>query len=256
MLSTVTYMFSPQGVIQVGRRDATTGAVTKYSDLGDAPTLSISLKTEVEEVNESTSGQRLPLHRQETGKSAEVSLTLRSFDRRTLSLLVRGSAEDVAADSVTGEVMPSGLVAGDIVKLAYPFVTNVVVKDSAGTPVTVNAADYTVDAGGGMIRIVDPTGYTQPFKVDYDYAANETVALFTEGQVGYSLVFSGVNTARANEPIQAELYNFVPDPADNIDLITEKSGTFTLKGSLLIDSTKDADDPLLGQFGRIIRKAA
>lgn len=257
MLSTVTQLFSPQGVIQVGERNATTGVVTKYMDLGDGPALAVEMSTELEEVKESTTGERLPLARLEKGKSAAVTLSLRSFDRKTLDLLMRSTVEDVAGASVTAEAFSTGMAAGDIIKLAHPFVSNVVVKDSAGTPATlVVGTDYQVDAGGGLIRIVDPTGYTQPFKVDYDYAAAENSAMFVSAKKSYELVFSGVNTARANEPLRVELYKVEFDPASNMPFVTNEVGLFELKGSLLIDDTKDASDATFGQFGRVIRKAA
>jgi hypothetical protein len=254
MLSTVTHLFSPQGVIQIGKRNATTGVVGTFMDLGDAPKLSVSLKTEVEEINESTSGNRLPMARLEKSKSAEISMDLRSFDKKTLSLLLRSVTAAVSGSSVVAEVMATGLVAGDIVRLAHPFVSSVVVKDSTGSPITLDVSDYTVDADGGLIRIVDPSGYVQPFKVDYTYAAQEVSAMFTGAQDGYTLIFSGVNTAVSNAPVFVELYNVVFDPADNIDFIADSANPFTLKGSLLIDSFKSAADTTLGQFGRVIRK--
>lgn len=254
-LSSKTILFSPQGLIMVGKRDETTGAVHKYIDLGNAPKLSVSLSTETEEIKESMTGQRLPMARMEKSKGATVEIELHNFDKRTLELLVRASPQTVNSGTVTGETLPEGLVAGDVAMLSNPFVSGVVIKDSALTPATVAPEDYVVDAGGGMIRIVDPTGYVQPFKVDYTHAKQEVVALFTQGRAGYSLVFSGVNTARSNEPLRVELYNIEFDPVENLDLIAEEANKFSLKGSLLIDPTKDGDDPELGQFGRIIRKA-
>jgi hypothetical protein len=255
-LTTVTHVFSPQGLILVGARNPTTGAVTTYTDLGNAPKLSIALKTDTEILKESTSGQRLDMQRLEKGKSAEVTMELHNFDKRTLAMLLRSSAEAVASGTVATETMPTGLVAGSIVKLAYPFASNIILTDSAGTPATVDAADYQVDAEGGMIRMLDVTGYTQPFKAAYDFAGNETMALFSQGKSGYELVFTGVNTAMGNEPMRVELYNVEFDPSENLDLITESANVFSLKGSMLIDPSKDAADPLLGQFGRVIRKSA
>lgn len=256
MLSTVTQLFSPQGVIQVGERNATTGVVTKYMDLGNAPELSVSLSTETEEVKESTTGERLPLARLDKAKSAEISVSLHSFDAKTLAILMRSTVEDVASGTVSSETLPSALVADDIVKLAHPFVSSVVVTDSAGSTATVSTSDYQVDAEGGLIRLVDVSGYTQPFKVAYSYAAAENAAMFTGAKKSYELVFSGVNTARSNEPLRVELYKVEFDPAANLPFITNEVGVFELKGSLLIDDTKDASDDTFGQFGRVIRKAA
>lgn len=255
-LNSATLLFSPQGLIMVGKRDETTGVAEKLMDLGNAPKLTVSLSTETEEIKDSTTGQRLPLARLEKSKSATIEIDLHSFDKRTLKLLLRAAPQVINSGTKTGETLPSGLVAGDIVKLEHPFVSSVVVKDSAATPVTVEASKYTVDTGGGVIRILDATGFTQPFKADYAFDKAEVTAMFTQGKENYYLMFSGVNTARANEPVVCELYNIEFDPVENIDLIVEEASKFTLKGSLLIDQTKDGSDPELGQFGRIIRKSA
>jgi hypothetical protein len=170
-------------------------------------------------------------------------------------MLLRAATNTVATGTIAAEVLPAALVTGSIVKLVQPFVSSVVLTDSASTPATVDAADYQLDADGGMIRLLDVTGYTQPLKAAYSYAANETMALFSQAKTGYELVFSGVNTAMGNTPLRVELYNVEFDPAENLDLISEKANVFTLKGSMLVDSTKDANDPLLGAFGRVLKKA-
>ncbi len=253
-LNTVTHLFSPQGVIMVAPRDATTGVANKFTDLGNAPKLAVSLKIDVEELKESTTGQRLPMARLEKAKSAEVSMSLHNFDKRTLQLLLRAASDAGIAGTAVSEVMPTALVVGDIMRLAHPFVSSVVVKDSAGTPVTVAPDDYQLDADGGVIRILNLGTYQQPLKVSYSYAAAESTPMLTLAAQGYTLLFTGVNTAEGNAPVVVELYNVVFDPASNIDLITDNVTPFELKGSMLIDSSKAANDATFGQFGRIVRK--
>ena len=255
-LSTVTHLFSPQGVIMVAPRDAVTGVANKFTDLGNAPKLAVSLKIDVEELKESTTGQRLPMARLEKAKSAEVSMSLHNFDKRTLQLLLRSASVSAIAGSVTDELTPTGLVAGDIVRLAHPFVSAVVVTDSTGTPQTVDATHYQLDADGGVIRFTNVGTFVQPFKIDYSYAAAESTPMMTLAAQGYTLLFTGVNTAEGNDPVVVELYNVVFDPASNIDLITDNVTPFELKGSMLIDSFKSAGDTTFGQFGRIVKKAA
>lgn len=254
MLSTATTLFSSQGVIQLGER-ATNGTVKTFFDLGNSPKIGISLKTDVEEIKESTTGQRLPMARLEKGKSAEVSMDLHNFDKRTIQVLLRGTQTTVAGSTVTAEAMQSGMAVGDIYRTAKPFISTVVVKDSTGTPLTlVSGTDYTLDADAGLIRILNLGAYVQPFKVDYAYASADVNAMFTTEQKEYVLFFSGVNTADASKPVLVELYKVVFDPADNIDFINDQVNTFSLKGSLLIDETKSASDATLGQFGRIMIK--
>lgn len=254
MLSTVTNLFSPQGVIQLGER-ASNGTVKTYFDLGNAPKISVSLSTEIEEIKDSTTGQRLTMARIEKGKSAEVTMELHSFDKRTLNVLLRGSQSTVVSGTVTAEAMQSGMAIGDIYRTTKPFISSVVVKDSTATPLTLVAdTHYTVDADSGLIRILNLGAFVQPFKVDYAYASADVNAMFTTAQKEYVLFFSGVNTADASEPVLVELYKVVFDPAENIDFISEAVNTFSLKGSLLVDETKSATDTVLGQFGRIMTK--
>jgi hypothetical protein len=254
MLSTVTSLFSSQGVIQLGAR-AADGTVKTFFDIGNAPKISVSLKTDVEEIKESYSGHRLLMARLEKGKSAEISMELHNFDKRTIEVLLRGTQTHVVSGTVTAEAMQSGMAVGDIYRTAKPFISTVVIKDSAGTPATLAyGTDYTLDADAGLVRLLNVTGFTQPFKVDYAYAGADVNAMFVTAQQEYTVFFSGVNTANADKPVLVELYRTIFDPAENIDFISDNVNTFTIKGSLLIDSTKSASDPTLGQFGRIMTK--
>lgn len=254
MLSTETTLFSSQGVVQLGKR-AANGTVKSFVDMGNAPKIGISLKTDVEEIKESTTGQRLPMARLEKGRTAEIEMELHNFDKRTLEVLLRGEQTPVIAGTVTNEAMQTGMAVGDIYRAAHPFISTVVVKDSTGAPLTLVAGtDYETDAEAGLIRIKNLGAYVQPFKVDYAYAGMETNAMFVKGQQEYTVLFSGVNTADANTPVLAELYRVVFDPAENIDFINDEVNVFNLKGSLLIDATKSASDLTLGQFGRVMTK--
>lgn len=263
MLSTETKLSSYQGVVTLGLRDAVTGAVAKLFDIGNVPELQVDMKTTVETIKESTTGQRLEMKRLENGKEANLTMKLHNFDKRTQQILLRGETQQVLGGTVTDEAAAIGLAAGDIIKLAHEFVTNLVIEDSATPAVVVDAppagsnvgTKYQVDPDAGLVRFIDVTGYTQPFKSSYSYAAAEVTALFTTGQLEYVLYFSGVNTADMNKPIVMELYRTAFDPADNLPIIGDKAAVYTLKGSMLADTTKDGSDPELGYFGRIKSKA-
>lgn len=255
MLSTATELWSPQGVVTLGERDAN-GPTGVYFDIGDCPQLSTALTVEQEIVKESTTGQRLDLARLEKGKTAEVTLQLRSLDDKTLALLMRSTVEAVTGSTVSDELSPTTLAVDDIVKLSFPFVSSVTITDSAGSPATLTAGThYTLDADSGMYRIVDLASFTLPLKASYTYAAHSNAAMFTGAKLSYELVFSGVNTARSNSPARVELYKVEFDPANNLPFVTNEAGLFELKGSMLVDDTKDATDATYGPFGRVMRKA-
>lgn len=78
----------------------------------------------------------------------------------------------IVAGTVTDEVQPAGLVAGDVITTNNKRISSVVITDSAGSPATLTlTTDYVItDAHDGIITLVNVTGFTQPFHVAYAYA--------------------------------------------------------------------------------------
>jgi hypothetical protein len=129
-------------------------------------------------------------------------------------------------------------------------VSVVVVKDSAGIPATVPAANYSVDSSFGTITILNPATFVMPLKAEYTYAARETIAFFSQSIQEVAIRFEGVNTADNDTKVLVEIYRVALDPAKELGLITNDFGKFSLEGSALVDPTK-ADDLVFGRFGRM-----
>lgn len=243
--------FSGQGRVYLAARDAN-GNPTTLRWVGNVPDLKITLSTETIEHKESYSGQRLTDLELIKSKQGEFSCSLEEFSAENLELTLYGQTSTNAQGTVTDETLPSGIVANDMRLLAHPFVSNVVIKDSASA--TVDTADYTVHVNQGAIIFIDVTGYTQPFKVSYSYAQNKVTPMFLTGQPEVWLRFDGINTADNNRPVIVDLYRVSIQPTKDLSLISDDLQRFDLAGRVLADNTK-VGDTVLGQFGRIIVKA-
>jgi hypothetical protein len=200
---------------------------------------------------ESYTGQRLPDKSLTTELKSTFTATLEDWSPENVALATRGTAQKTTSGAVTNELSPATLAVGETWYLKNGNVSALVITDSTGTPVTVDTADYTLDAAYGAITIVDLTGYTLPLKAAYTKGVVDVVPFFTEAVKEVSLMFEGINTADDNKKVRVELYRVALDPTKEMGLITEQFSQFVLEGTALIDSTK-GEDPLFGKFGRMV----
>lgn len=244
--------YSFQGKVYLGERDAN-GNPQSLVWVGDASVAQVALATDVSERQESFSGNRLTSARLQKSKKATFNLTLNYFSPQNLALALYGNQISVATGTVTAESFPATLAQGDFVALEHRDVSALVITDSAAsTPKTlVEGTDYTLDsAPAGIVKIIgDPSGFTQPLKAAYTYAAAVNVPLFVTGIPERYLVLDGINTLD-NSRVKARLYRCVFDPAKQLDLISADLASFELSGSVLYDALH-ASDSNMGGFGRI-----
>lgn len=239
--------FSGQGILYSAERQVS-GKPGKLQDLGNGTSCKFDFKTDVMKISESRSGYRLPYGRIPKGNDAEIAITLTDFTLDNLALGLYGSKITKVAGTVTAEVLPSGLVAGDRVQLANPKVTFSALKDSAGTPATLTpTTDYIVDADPGHLDIVNVGSYVQPFKADYSYAASKKLGAFAVAPAERMLILEGINTADNYRRVRIVAFRVVLDPITGFDLINDDLAKLELKGSVLYDPTRLSNDPL-GQF--------
>lgn len=245
-----------QGRVYLGRRDAA-GLPIDLRSPGNVADLKLTLQTDVLEHYESQTGQRTLDHRMIKQKSATVMLTLESFTPENLALALYGQPLTDAGGTVTEETLGSTtLKIGERYPLAHPQVSNLIVTDSAATPVTLEAGvDHTADLVFGALQLLRLTDGTDPFvgplKASYTYGAVTEVGIFTQPLPERFVRLEGVNTAQSNAPVLVELYRVAFDPLKELALISEEYNRFELEGSLLADGTKPWD-ATLGQFGRIV----
>ena len=245
--------FSGQGRVYLAARDAG-GNPLALRWAGNVPDLKVSLNIETIEHKESYSGQRLTDLQLIKGKDGEFTCTLEEFSAENLALSLYGEAASATGGTVSAETFPTGIAAGETRLLANPFVSNVVITDSSGTPKTLPASQYTVHENQGAITFNNITAggpYVQPFKAAYTYGARRSTAMFKSAQPEVWLRFDGINTADGNKPVILDLYRVAINPTKDFSLISDELQRFELSGRVLADTLKDADGPL-GQFGRLI----
>lgn len=244
--------FSGQGRVYLAQRDSS-GNPLNLRWVGNVPDLKVSLSVETIEHKESHSGQRLTDLQLIKSKDGEFTCTLEELSIENLDLSLFGQTNNVTGSTVTGETLPSGVVAGDVRLLAHQFISAVTVTDSA-TATLVSGTDYKIHANQGAIEFLNVTGFTQPFLVDYTYGNAKESAMFKSAQPEVWLRFDGINSADGNKPVIVDLYRVSISPTKDLSLISDDLQQFELSGRVLADVTKDASGAL-GQFGRIIMQA-
>lgn len=244
--------FSGQGKLFIATRDGS-GNPGAFRFVGNVKDLKFSLATSTLEHKESQSGQRLTDKRLVTEKKTSIDGVLEELNLDNLALALYGTKATHSASTVTAEVAPTGLVVGDYYRTLYPKISNVVVKDSAGSPATlVLNTDYSIEsANHGTIKILNLGSYTQPFKTDYSHAAHTYVPMFNAAPPERWLRFEGINTAESNKPVLIEFYRTLLDPLKELALINDDFAGLSISGSALYDDTK-TNDAVLGLFGHYL----
>ncbi|MDR1424302.1 MAG: hypothetical protein LBI92_06855 [Azoarcus sp.] len=237
-------LFSFQGYVYLG--DLSGRKIANPFWVGDA-TMNIALETESVEHTESFSGQRLPYGRLTTKKSATATLTLFEARAENLALALYGNKVTVTAGTVTGEALPTA-AAGDLFALDHALVSALTISDSASDTLA-EGEDFSIEnAAGGLVKILNVTGFTQPFKAAYSHATVDSTGLFTVTPPERFVKMVGVNTLD-NTPVIVDLYRVRFDPASELSLHNEEFGSFELSGALL--AVAGLMNSPLGGFGSI-----
>jgi hypothetical protein len=253
-----TYLYG-QGRVSLALRDAITGALGRFVYVGDVSALSAKLTTEKAKHVESNSGQKGTVRSFGIGKSCTLDMTWHQFDTDNLAIVLQGTSVATAAGTVTAEEIAGPLAVGDVFYLQNPGVSNVIIKDSTGTPIVlVLDTDYSIeDAAFGRCRLLNVGTFAWPLLVDYSYSARKAAGMFTTGQKEYALRYEGVNLAEGNAPVMADYYKVAPDVLAELALITSGSDVagMQITGEVLRDTSKPATGAL-GQYGHITQIAA
>jgi hypothetical protein len=232
--------FSGVGIVSLFARNVD-GSPGAGFDLGEAPSFKTTQQSPVSEMNTSRDSSRGVAYRMAQSKGAGVEIQLRTLDDFTLSLLTSGVWADVAAGSALVDwVAPTGLVAGQMIKLPAENVTAVSVKDSSGSPKTLPAGQYELDPMGATIKLLDITtggAYVQPFKVSATPGAVKVLGGLKAAETDYIVQLNGTNAYNGERGI-FKGYKFRLAAEGDADWISDDYGTYTIRGSLLLDSTR------------------
>ncbi len=252
-----------QGTLHAARRVKNGDQVGGYEFMGDAASFVIDPKQTFENISESQSGYGLTAAHVATETMLNVKLTLIQPSQANWAKALWGTESgsvtgaSVAAEAHTGYPGPS------VIPLEHPGVSNVSV--SVGTV----DVDWTVDEANGIVNILAgapafTTTTGTAVTVSYDFATyTGSVEAFTISQPCFSLLYVAKNTANQGlsgtaviaQPERFECFQWEPDMAGTIELLSKKHTTFELNGMLTQDQSKPF--PTLAapfsQFIKVIR---
>lgn len=247
-----------KGSVVICERDGN-GGISEAVYVGNCPELKINSSAEKLTHFESESGRNSQDRELIKTLSAEFSVSFESISRRNLALMFWGSIEQIAEAAAQSSFFPIGIANGDTHVIPNAFnISDLVIKDSAGVPVTVPNTKYNWDDDFGVVEFLDVAGYTQPFEAEFNRGAAESVPLLTQARPARFLRFHGINLGNpgeANDKFMVELYQCAFDTPEEFSLIGDDFASFVLKGSLQVDETRKADSAL-GGYGRIIKMGA
>ncbi|TBU75198.1 hypothetical protein [Phytopseudomonas daroniae] len=233
---------------------ATRSALGKYQQpvwVGNAPVCTLQLATETTPKNESFSGNRLQIGLLDRSKTATLNLTLDEWLVQNLALGLYANHTPLVGGTVTGESLPANLIEGEFVRLDHPFVDDLELT-SGGDPLVLGT-DYRVHSpAGGLIEIL--AGQATAPEAAYEYAAVDSLAMFTSRPPERWLYLDGINT-ETGEAVLVDLYRCKFNPVSELGLIHEEYGSLPLTGAVLYDPL-NARDANLGGYGRMITKQA
>ena len=243
--------FSFQGPIYLA--DNVNGKPQNMRWVGDQSSLNFAIDAQFEERKENYTGLRTTSVRLKQSVAVNPEMVLRYITPENILLGVHGKLSKQVAGTVTGEVLPSDLIADSIVLLDKGAISDLVLTDStASTPTTlVEGTHYAIEsATSGLIKILDVAALTQPIKAAYSYAGSTNVSMMTAATppVKY-LYMEAINTVDGKRA-RVHLYKVQFNPLASPPLTNEPLSEFTLNGTCLADANNRLHDDL-GPFGRI-----
>lgn len=241
-------LFSFQGKIWLATRNAQ-GKYEKQRFVGNAPSLQLQMQTETSQKMDSYTGNRLQIGELSRGKTATLNITLDEWTPENLVLAFYGDQVSIAGDTVTDEALPEGIEAGEVVRLDYGFISDLVLEADA-TPLE-EGTDYRIESeSAGLVEFL--TAQAGPVSADYEHAAASAVTMFTGAPPERWLLLDGINTEN-DERVIVELFRVKFQPVGDLNLIVDEYGSLPLTGNVLFDAL-NADDANLGGFGRSIQR--
>lgn len=200
-----------------------------FTDLGEVPMVEIDPSAEFAESFATTKNQP---NRRDLNIliKPDVTLTLTLSERQLLGMELAAFGEtssEVAGSYTANEAFASSaIVAGEthLVPGGHVGLSSLVIKDSAGSPVTVDASKYSVNPDAPLVTFLDVAGFTQPFKAfSYSYVKADKLKLMSKQPLPMCVVVDGKNLAAAStERWFTRLYKMSFKPASKLSV---KSGS-------------------------------
>lgn len=227
----------------------TAGVAGAMRHIGNVPEFELAIDSDIFEHQESTTGNRTTDFTLTQATTVSFSGQLEEVDKENMKYILSGTNHEITTETITDGSLGT-VVVGQEIKLNGYKLTAVSFKDSTGSPVTVDAADYTLDAKFGTVIFTDVTGYTMPILATYTTGAVTNTTIADDFDDEYELFFKGINTATGDN-IAVRLWRTKKSPATTFGLIHEELGQYAIEGNALSDTTKESD-PELGLFGHVV----
>ncbi|MEM5445775.1 hypothetical protein, partial [Serratia marcescens] len=180
-----------------------------------------------------------------TSKDGTVTSTWHELSAENLALVLYGNRVVIPGGSVTAELLPTGIKAGERFALAHQRISDAVIGE------LVEGTDYELDYTYGAVTFLKDQ--TAAPSINYKYAGGVNTTLFTSHPENYALRFEGINLAEGGAAKILELYKLSFDPVSTLALIqgdTSLAGLETT-ANVLFDNVQP-NDPTIGKFGRVI----
>lgn len=247
--------YSGVGVVSIHTRTAA-GLPGVGDDMGEAPSFKINVNQPQAEMKTFRDQSRGVAFRMAQSATGTVELQLSTISDAVLSLLTGGSWTDTAAGgAVTNQILPSTVEVGQVLPLGPGNVSALTITDSTATPKTlVLGVNYTADLFAGTITIINLTTgapYVQPLRAAYTPGAIRTLGALKAASTDWWLKFSGTNAYDGSLSL-VDAYRVQFGADGDTQWIMEGYGSYTLKGTIMRDTTKLATAPG-GQYYAIRR---
>ncbi len=213
----------------------------KYLPIGNATKLAIA-ETEAdvkERISKQSDTYGQALDRVAIPKPAKITIEMDEIDATNLAIALRGENTAVTdTGTVTDEAATAAL--GGYIKLAHSGVSDVVVKDSAGSTTYVEGTDYEVRANVGLILIKDGGAITDAEALKISYSYDETGAKITGSKVTEvegAVILEGINQVNGKK-CSVYIHKARMMPTSAVDFLADDFTTITLEGTLLTPETE------------------
>jgi hypothetical protein len=233
------------------------GTVATALSLPEVDSVELNLETEkVEHISkrDALASKNVSVVRMVSGKG-KIVCSQHSMD--LLALYFFGTKSTVAGGAAGGAAFTAGIVQNAIVPFPGDrtnLSTFTSIVDSAGSPATlVQGTDYLVDNEAGVIKFLNVSGFTQPFKLNGTQDAGNQVAGITQRVQERWLRHKVINIAESDDYGVLDVYRIQIDPAASWQLLQEGGDVakYEIGFEILKDTTKSSS-AAGGQYFRYV----
>lgn len=246
--------YSGQGRVLVAKR-GTNGRPLAFALFADCSAAKMPLSADSTDIFEDQTGNKVLAAQIPGQKKSTLTLTCKQFTKTSAALGFYSEPVSLVTGTVTAEAFPTDLQAGDEIGLKYGNVSDLVVTDSTGTPVTLTKGtqykeNSLVFGNVGILQDATDGTYTEPLKAAYSYGAADSFPMFTKSPEERYIRIEGLNAAENNAPVLIEVYRGKVQPFSEIDWIGQTAANEDLAIGCLFDSL-NAADANYGGFARV-----